>query len=121
MVWFPTRTGRELTRTSEISSAGLAGADEEEAGDAEPEEQEREDRVRPHAEAAVHRAADHAEAVDRGQRDAERGEPGVEVPGRRQDGLAGAGAGEEEGADLEGVPAEDVPHWEGVVAEPHRG
>ena len=68
----------------------------------------------------VLRPADHAEAVDRRQRDPERGEPRVEVPRGREHGLAGDEVGDEEEADLEGVAAEDVAHRERVVAEPRR-
>src|ERR1700740_2412332 len=101
--------------------APLSGSDEEEAGDAEAEEDEGEDRVWAEPPAAVLRAADHAEAVDRGQRDAERGEPCVEVPRRRENRLPGDEVRDEEEADLEGIAAEDVSHRGGVVAEPPRG
>src|ERR1700755_2763656 len=101
--------------------APLSGSDEEEAGDAEAEEDEGQDRVWAEPPAAVLRPADHAEAVDRGQRDAERGEPGVEVPRRREHRLPRNEVGDEEEADLKRVAAEDVSHCERVVAEPNRG
>ena len=66
-------------------------------------------------------AHDHAEGVDGGERDAEHGEPGVEVPGCWQDGLARDEVGDEEQAQLERVAAEDVRDRELVIAEPYRG
>ena len=81
----------------------------EEAGDAEAEQGEGEQRVRPEPEARVHRPADHAEAVDRGQRDAERREPRVERPGRREDRRPGDEVGDEEEQTWKALPPKMSP------------
>ena len=57
--------------------------DDEEPRDADREDDEREDRVRPEPSAAAERADDHAHRVDRRQADAERREPGVQSARRR--------------------------------------
>src|SRR5436305_9122019 len=94
--------------------------DGEKAGYAEAEEGQREKRVGPEPEAAVHRPADHSEAVDRSQRDAQRREPGVQVSCGRENRLTGDEIRHEEEADLERVAAEDVSHRERVVTQPYR-
>ena len=79
------------------------------------------ERVRAEAEPATLEADDHAEGVDDGEHDPEPGEPAVEVARRREHRLPGHEVGDEEEADLEGVPAEDVGDRELIVAEPHSG